>query len=104
MKLIPKFIQDIAKYISADSKVRPTLSSVCITNDHLEATNAFIAVRLSLNSKYKHDSYPVLTHEPIESLEAPILIPKKAILEMKFKKNKNAEVLNDKALLVKTKE
>ncbi len=103
MKLIPKFIQDIARYISADSKVRPTLSSVCITNDHLEATNSYLAVRLSL-PKHTHESYPVLMSEAVEKLDAPILIPKKTILEMKFKKNKNFEFMNENALLVKTKE
>ena len=57
MRLLPKWIQDIAKNITANENIRPDLAGVHVSNTHVSATNSFIAIRVEL-PKTESSKYP----------------------------------------------
>lgn len=97
MRLLPKWIQDVSKNISADSSLRPTLAWVHITNTHVSATNALIAIRAELDKEYVSENFPWMWIDSIP--EEGIIIPSKLIDDIKFKSNKNFDVIDRKAVI-----
>ena len=97
MRLLPHWIQAISKNISADSKIRPLLSSVHITNTHVWATNSFIAIRAELPQEFISEKFPWENCNSIP--DEWIIVPKLLIDDIKFKKNKNFDVIDQKAVI-----
>ncbi|MBP9780193.1 hypothetical protein KBD33_06280 [Candidatus Gracilibacteria bacterium] len=97
MRLLPKWIQDVSKNISADVNIRPVLAGVHITNTHVGATNSFIAIRAELNPKYVSEKFPGMGIDAIP--DEGIIIPSKLIDDIKFKPHKNYDVVDKKAVI-----
>ena len=97
MRLLPHWIQAISKNISADAKNRPTLSSIHITNTHIWATNSFMAIRAEINPKFISEKFPWGWIKELP--EEWIIVPKLLIDDIKFKKNKNFDVIDQKAVI-----
>lgn len=92
MRLLPKWIQDISKNVSANPSIRPMLAWVHVTNTHAWATNSFIAIRAELpkiqHVKFPWENVPVLPDDWI-------IIPAKLLEKIKFTKNKITPVLDN---------
>jgi len=97
MRLLPKWVQDISKNISADPNIRPILAWVHITNTHVWATNSFIAIRAELDKQYVSEKFPWMGVENIP--DDGIIIPSKLVDDIKFKPNKNFDIVDKKAVI-----
>lgn len=96
MRLLPKWVQDVAKNVTANPNIRPILAWVHITNTHVGATNSYIAIRAEL-PKIEHTKYPWENAETIP--ENWVIIPAKLLEKVKFSKNKLVSAVNDKAVI-----